>query len=100
MKTITKNIIKQVKEIKTTNEKEKFVVDQFREVLEILTDETIKTRLDMHNKKKRIKKIKKDKVYLEYLNNFLTVRGIADHYGVPVKEMRKIINEGRKQHEK
>jgi hypothetical protein len=42
-----------------------------------------------------------EKIYLEYCNDFLTVEGIADYYGLPVRHMKFIIDNGRNiNHEK
>ena len=37
-------------------------------------------------------------LYLDYVNNFLTVQGFADHHGLPLNEAEDIINQGRKYH--
>ena len=36
-----------------------------------------------------------EKMYLDYFNNFLTVRRFAEYYGISVKEANEIINLGR-----
>ena len=41
----------------------------------------------------------KIQMYLDWLNNFLTLRGFADHYGITTEEARSIISEGRALHE-
>ena len=35
------------------------------------------------------------KLYLEYVNNFLTIERFAEYYGFTVIEAEKIINKGR-----
>lgn len=34
------------------------------------------------------------KVYFDYVSNFATVKGFADHYGITEEEARKIISLG------
>jgi len=34
--------------------------------------------------------------YLEYLNNFMTVKGIAEYYDIPESQASLLINTGRK----
>jgi hypothetical protein len=44
----------------------------------------------------------KDKLqalYLEWVNQWLTVPAIADYYGVTVERMERLINVGRRVHE-
>jgi hypothetical protein len=40
------------------------------------------------------------KLFLDYLNNFLTVSAFADYYGFSIKKANKIIRIGRKEHNK
>ena len=37
----------------------------------------------------------KEKVYLDWVNNFLTVDVMAEHYGVTRQQMKKLIKEGK-----
>lgn len=39
------------------------------------------------------------KLYLDYVNNFLTVEKFAEHYGLSLVDAEKIIRQGRKEHE-
>ena len=39
---------------------------------------------------------KEEKMYLDYLNNFLTVPAFAEYYAITDKEARLIINKVRK----
>jgi hypothetical protein len=41
-------------------------------------------------------KFKIIEMYLDYVNNFLTVKGFGDHYGLDEYEANVIINAGRK----
>ena len=34
------------------------------------------------------------RLYLDYFNNFLTVRGFADYYGLSINEAHNVINIG------
>jgi|TARA_Y100000590_G_scaffold84148_1_gene93966 hypothetical protein len=36
-----------------------------------------------------------EKMYLDYVNNFLTVTRFAEYYGITVKDANEIINLGR-----
>jgi len=47
-----------------------------------------------------MKHIQKAVIYLDYLNNFLSVEKFASHYNITVDEANKLINEGRTIHEK
>lgn len=38
-------------------------------------------------------------IYLEYINDWLTVSAMADNYGRTEQEMNEIINNGREEHE-
>lgn len=38
--------------------------------------------------------------YLEYVNDWLTVKAFADNYGRTEAEMLEIINKGREEHER
>lgn len=38
------------------------------------------------------------KVYLDWMNNFITIPAFADYYGVTEDEAKKIIEIGRKLH--
>jgi hypothetical protein len=46
------------------------------------------------------KMTKNIKLFLDYLNNFLTVSAFADYYGFSIKKANKIIKTGRKEHNK
>ena len=49
----------------------------------------------------RGKKMTKNiKLFLDYLNNFLTVSAFADYYGFSTKQANKIIKTGRNEHNK
>jgi hypothetical protein len=37
-------------------------------------------------------------MYLDYLNDFLTIRGFAEYYGLTDKGAMRIIDKGRKEH--
>lgn len=37
--------------------------------------------------------------YLDWVNNFITMSYMADHYGITLKECHKLILLGRKYHE-
>jgi hypothetical protein len=39
-----------------------------------------------------------EEVYLEWLNDFLTIQTMADNYGMPSGELEIIINRGRNEH--
>lgn len=39
-----------------------------------------------------------ESVYLEYLNDWLTVEKMADHYGCTTERMNYLIDKGREQH--
>lgn len=52
----------------------------------------------MENKIKFSDKTPADK-YLEYVNDWLTVERMAEHYGHTTKEMIKIIDQGKEEHE-
>ena len=43
----------------------------------------------------KLNKMELEKMYLDYFNNFLTVRRFAEYYGISVKEANEIINLGR-----
>ena len=43
---------------------------------------------------------KQNKLFLDYLNNFLTVSAFAGYYGFSIKKANKIIRTGRKEHNK
>ena len=36
--------------------------------------------------------------YLDWVNNFITVQGYADHYGLPLEKAEKRITIGRRLH--
>jgi len=38
-------------------------------------------------------------LYLEWLNDFITVSGIADYYGLTTEDMQVLIEMGKKYHE-
>lgn len=38
---------------------------------------------------------KKEELYLDYFNNFLSVGAFAEHYNLEISEAEKIIKEGR-----
>jgi len=38
------------------------------------------------------------KVYLEYVNDFLTLNCMAEHYGVSFPAMKAMVDEGKKFH--
>lgn len=38
------------------------------------------------------------KFYLEYLNDFLTIEGIANHYNITPNKAKKLIDKGRAEH--
>lgn len=40
-----------------------------------------------------------DKIYLDYVNNFLTIQGMAEYYDIDVIDMGKLIGIARKVHE-
>lgn len=42
---------------------------------------------------------KYEKMYLDYVNNFLTVEKFAEHYNMTVERAKEIINIGRNFHE-
>lgn len=48
---------------------------------------------------KAFSKRTKQSIYLEYVNEWLTVKAMAENYGRSYDYMKKIINEGRKEHE-
>jgi hypothetical protein len=37
-----------------------------------------------------------ERMYLEYVNDFLSVSGFADHYDITIEKATRIINIGRK----
>ena len=39
--------------------------------------------------------MKKETMYLDYVNNFLTVERFAEYYNISIKEANNIINNGR-----
>ena len=39
-----------------------------------------------------------DQIYTDYLNNFLTVAGMADHYGINVDDMKYAIDTAKNNH--
>ena len=38
-------------------------------------------------------------IYLDWVNNFLTVEGFASYYGISIENASKLIEEGRTIHE-
>jgi transcriptional antiterminator len=44
------------------------------------------------------KKTKAD-IYLEFFNDWLTVERMAEHYGITEREMRRVIDAGKMEHE-
>ncbi len=47
-----------------------------------------------------MKHTQKAVIYLDYLNNFLTVEKFASHYNITIDEANKLIEEGKIIHEK
>ena len=39
-----------------------------------------------------------EEIYLEWLNDYLTIQAMADNYGRKAKELETIINKGRNEH--
>lgn len=40
-----------------------------------------------------------EKIYLDYLNNYLTVERMSEAYNIPTKELLEVINKGKEIHE-
>lgn len=36
-----------------------------------------------------------ERVYLDWVNNFITIQAFADHYGVSIREARRLIARGK-----
>ena len=49
---------------------------------------------------KAIDKKTKSELYLDYVNDWLTVEGMAEHYGITREKMLVILSEGKDEHEK
>jgi hypothetical protein len=43
-----------------------------------------------------ITELNPETIYLDYLNNFMTVEKLAEHYGLTVEEAMVLIDRGRK----
>jgi len=44
---------------------------------------------------RKINKKKKQEMYLDWVNNFLTVDAFASHYGITIECAEKIISDGK-----
>lgn len=49
---------------------------------------------------RKINRRKKQEMYLDWVNNFLTVEAFAEHYGITIESAEKIIKDGKEVNER